>query len=237
MTAPEAGWLRSKSSIAVRAPEPYGHTCDTVGTLGLWRTGKLSDCSAPTSGRLRRGGGGMSKKAMHLAPPRTVSFATARARTRVTTSFKGQDGCTASAALFAVCLCLEITVDQAHQPENGGGHFAALNKRFTCHARAMTQSRGLHFQVCLQDATLICCGGRAKGGGAESSRSFDLSCPAAAGFGLTFLLVRRGRMSTFGICFQAFAQGVHQVDDVTRLFFRLGSLDGMTLGLALNELP
>ena len=49
--------------------------------------------------------------------------------------------------------------------ENGGGHFAALNKRFTCHARAMTQSRGLHFQVCLQDATLIRCGGRAKGGG------------------------------------------------------------------------
>ena len=44
-------------------------------------------------------------------------------------------------------------------------------------------------------------------------------------------------MSTFGICFQAFAQGVHQVDDVTWLFFRLRSLDGMALGLALNELP
>ena len=40
-----------------------------------------------------------------------------------------------------------------------------------------------------------------------------------------------------GICFQAFAQSVHQVDDVTRLFFRLRSLDGMALGLALNELP
>ena len=133
MTAPEAGWLRSKSSIAVRAPEPYGHTCDCrdFGSLVHGKALRLLRAYLRQTTAVVA----CPKKQFTSSGPATVSFATARARARVTTSFKGQDGCTASAALFAVCFCLKSPFDQAHQPENGGGHCAALNKQFTCLTR------------------------------------------------------------------------------------------------------
>jgi hypothetical protein len=61
--------------------------------------------------------------------------------------------------------------------------------------------------------------------------------PTAARFGLTVLLARTGGVNSFGICFQAFAQRVHEIDDVARLPFRLGDLDDVALGLALDEFP